>query len=316
MKFVYVLVSTSNDFYVEQAFLSILSLRKHNPDAYVELVTEEETKISLIGLRGRILETLNEMHVVYTPKELNKKCKSRYLKTSIRKIIKGDFLYIDCDTVIRANLQSLNNFDCDIAASYDRNDNGDTNEYMSEKFHKIGDIELKKYVFYNAGILLVKDTYKSKKFFDDWQAIWLDNFENFNIEIDQVSFLRANLNNDNLIKELPGVFNCQLSFSNSINYLMNSKILHYIADFKSLKEFPFENKELLSMVRKKGVTKEIEEILKNPVEEFLRSNIMLGKNETALYTSPLVIFARKISRDFPFINKIVSMGYKIFGYNV
>ena len=39
-KIVYTIVSDENDIFFEQALLSIYSLRKYNPDAFVELVID------------------------------------------------------------------------------------------------------------------------------------------------------------------------------------------------------------------------------------------------------------------------------------
>lgn len=316
MKFVYVLVSGPEDFYTEQAFLSMVSLRKNNPDAYIVMITDKGTKKNLTRLRSHLLHPLDELVEIEVPEVLNNKCKSRYLKTLLRNLIKGNFLYVDTDTVIRDNLRSLENFECHIAAAYDRNENGEGNEFMNERFHKIGEEDLNNYIFFNSGVLLVKDSPESYKFFNDWHSIWWEGYNQYGVEIDQVSFLKANLKNGNLIKELPGEFNCQLPFHNSIDYLIQSRIIHYITDYKSIKEFPFENIDFLNKVREKGVVKEVEEILDKPVEKFLKFNIMLGKKETAIYSSPLVVLARKISRDFPFSNKIASIIYKLFGYNI
>lgn len=316
MKFVYVLVSSTDDYYAEQAFLSVVSLKRHNPSACAVLVMDKNTRDNLNGLRGRVLEPFDELIVTLVPEELNKKCRSRYLKTSLRELITGSFLYIDCDTVITSNLESLESFDCDLAASYDCNSKGEGSGYMIDIFQKTGENDLAAYVFFNSGILLVKDTPNSRHFFDDWKSIWVNDFKKYGIEIDQISFLKANKKNGNFIKELPGEYNCQVSFTNSIDYLVKSKVIHYIAAYESQKEFPLENRELLQKIREEGLIEEVVKILDKPVENFLRYNTLLGKTEMSLYSSPAVVFARKLSRDFPFTNKIVRIIYRFFGFRI
>ena len=50
-KIVYTVVSDETDIFIEQALLSIFSLRKHNPNAYVELVIDSLTNESTKGKR-------------------------------------------------------------------------------------------------------------------------------------------------------------------------------------------------------------------------------------------------------------------------
>ena len=53
-KIVYVVVSDETDIFLEQALLSIFSLRKHNPEAFVELVVDQITNDSISGKRSEI----------------------------------------------------------------------------------------------------------------------------------------------------------------------------------------------------------------------------------------------------------------------
>lgn len=48
-KIVYVLVSDEKDLYLEQAWLSVYSLRLHNPTAYVVVLMDDNTERSLVG---------------------------------------------------------------------------------------------------------------------------------------------------------------------------------------------------------------------------------------------------------------------------
>lgn len=52
MKYVYVLTSSENDFYYEQFFLSITSMRLYNPNAEIIVLIDEKTKKGLIGKRS------------------------------------------------------------------------------------------------------------------------------------------------------------------------------------------------------------------------------------------------------------------------
>ena len=101
-KIVYVLTSSSKDTYLERTLISAFSARLHNPDATLLVVTDQVTMDNLKGKRAEIKKYVTYFIVVDIPAEYNNMQKSRYIKTNLRKFVKGNFLYIDCDTVIVA----------------------------------------------------------------------------------------------------------------------------------------------------------------------------------------------------------------------
>lgn len=115
-KIVYVVTSDETDVYLEQTLLSVFSLRKHNPNAFVELVVDQDTNATIAGKRGEILKYIDNKVVVNVPKEYNKKEASRYLKTNVREYVSGDYLFIDSDSIITDKLDEIDLFDGDIGA--------------------------------------------------------------------------------------------------------------------------------------------------------------------------------------------------------
>lgn len=116
-KIIYVLVSNENDCYLEQALVSIYSLRLYNPDANLLLLVDEETSRTLEnGIRKLILNYVSKLVIVDVPFHYSKQQKSRYIKTSLRSQVIGDFLFIDCDTIINEELKDIDNLSCEIAA--------------------------------------------------------------------------------------------------------------------------------------------------------------------------------------------------------
>ena len=110
-QFLYVLVSKPEDYYYEQLLISVTSLRKHNPNAFVTVLVDNRTNETLCGpLRGRIKDLVQNIVVVDFDDNLNNTKRSRYLKTTMREHIQGDFLFVDCDTVICDHI-SLDDFD-------------------------------------------------------------------------------------------------------------------------------------------------------------------------------------------------------------
>ena len=275
MKYVYVLTAIDSVYYYAvQCSLSVWSLRYHNPHAYIVLVIDRATKSYLENNYSSLISAVDEIKVIDSSDDFSPKSRSRFIKTSLRQNIDGNFLYIDSDTVIADSLENLNYFEAEIAATFDCNASGKVSHYMSEKLQSIGIKSHENYISYNGGVLLVKDTENAHRFFNDWHQIWLNLYHKFGMEIDQVSFLIANHKNGDLIKELPGIYNCQLPFKDSYHFLINAKIIHYIADYHIDDSFPFKNKEFLNNIFLNGISEKIENILTDPKTSFLTHNLI------------------------------------------
>ena len=109
-KIVYVLASSQEDYFLEQCLISLKFLRKYNPEAYVVLVCDDTTESSLNGNRQDIKLLINELKSIQFERPVNKVERSRLMKVNLRKYVEGDFLYIDCDTIIVNDLSEIDNF--------------------------------------------------------------------------------------------------------------------------------------------------------------------------------------------------------------
>lgn len=107
-KIVYVLVSHLNDTYAEQCYLSIRSLRKMHPSAYITIVTDNATRDELAGVRKELTRMADDVVVVDFDDDVTPVVRSRLLKTTLRRRIEGDFLFLDCDTICVKPLNELN----------------------------------------------------------------------------------------------------------------------------------------------------------------------------------------------------------------
>ena len=119
-RIVYVVVSDETDIFLEQALLSIFSLRRHNPNVIVELVLDQATNDSIIGKRSEIKKYVNKITIIEVSTKYNKGQRSRWIKTNLRNLIEGDFLFIDTDTIITDSLEGIDDFEGDIGAVKDK----------------------------------------------------------------------------------------------------------------------------------------------------------------------------------------------------
>lgn len=113
-KVVYVITSTEEDFYLEETLISVYSLKKKSPSIIIELVVDTKTDMTLTGKRATLLDYVDKKIVVNVPEKYNKVQTSRYLKTSVREYVDGDFLFVDSDTIITDSLEGIDHFNCDI----------------------------------------------------------------------------------------------------------------------------------------------------------------------------------------------------------
>ena len=115
-KLVYVLTCAPEKNYIEQALLSVFTARHYNPSANIILIVDDQTNTLFTGRREEILNYTSEKIVVNLDPALSMMDKSRWLKTSVRNLVKGDFLFIDCDTLITQSLEDIDKCEYPVAA--------------------------------------------------------------------------------------------------------------------------------------------------------------------------------------------------------
>lgn len=265
-KIVYILVSSTNDLYYEQTYLSLISLRKVMPNIFVTLLTDRETTISLTGFRSKILELVNEQQVIEINSDYSSLQKSRYLKTKMRDYVTGDLLYIDGDTLVCEDLSEIFTYTdelyavLDIHQYYSKSIN---KEYLQYKVSKLGWHAAFNDCHFNGGLMFSRDSEKSHIFFELWHNLWLESVSN-GINFDQSSLNEANYRLNGVVHELDGTWNCQVAYG--LNYLYNAKIIHYFGSNIG-KKLPYQltNIDLLTKFKKEEyIIPEIIEVINSP----------------------------------------------------
>lgn len=313
-KIVYVLVSDETDIFLEQALLSVYSLRKHNPYAFVELVLDQDTDKTIQGKRGQILKYINQKKVINVPAEYGKAPRSRWLKTSLALHIQGDFLYVDTDTIITDTIEDIDYFEGDLGAVADRH---------TALRHHFGRERLKKeaekggwkfsddMVWFNGGLLFVRDNDLSKAFFKEWNTQWEKSYHETNRLTDQVPLCITNEIFNFPMKELKGEWNCQISM-NGVSFLANAKIIHYLAYDAKDNAWKFYDKDILQEIKESGIISErISNLVHNAKSAFYIPNKIIVGREFDIYNSPLMALCKKSPRCFILFNNIARLIAKI-----
>lgn len=269
-KIVYILVSSSQDIYLEQAYVSMYSLKHYMPEAHIVLLTDTATQSTFTGVREKELKFADDIIAVdLDAQKYNGQKRSRILKTSVRKYINGDFLFIDCDTIITKPLDDIDNVDSDIAACWDTHSLFIDNPYRdmcTEHAKLLGwDVEKEK-EYFNSGVIYVKDTPTTHEFYELWNKNWYEGVAK-GVNMDQPAFALTNAQMGHIVKTLPDIWNCELK--HGIKFLKDAYIVHYLVTNASKEQdkqfFIMNEKEELLKIKKTGeITKDIVETVKDP----------------------------------------------------
>lgn len=267
-KLVYVLTCAPEATYIEQALMAVWSARYWNPDAHIVLMVDDKTDAILTGKRAEILNYISEKIVVpFEDETLTPMYRSRWIKTQVRQMIQGDFLFIDCDTICCQSLESIDVLQNEIGAVYDSHvtlSEDISFDITRDMVLKIGlDLNEEKY-YYSSGVIYAKDTLKVHQLYNRWHALWRYGVEEQNVSMDQPSFARANVEMGHLITSIPDVYNCVLYTQNS--FIPNAKILH-ISSYQN-PSFLF-SKELMNFVKDRGLNSRMKYWLIHPMQTWM-----------------------------------------------
>lgn len=319
-KIVYVVTSNINDYYLEQTLISILSLRIHNPSATVILVVDDSTYQIIINTRKKLYNAVTRIVVAPTPKDFNNVQKSRFIKTSLRKLIDGDFLFIDSDTVISAPLDDIDNIQASVAAVKDKHlDIGNHNwKNLIENWANFVNWELtpKDNVYFNSGVFYVKDDELAHKLYEKWHQFWLESNEK-GLSIDQPVLGKANSICGHIIKELPGIWNCQI-LENGLRFLNEAKIIHFFSSTLDNRgansAYLLKDVSLYHRIRNTDdIPLDILNLLHYPKKAFKDRIVLLSDDEIDLMATPIYQKIKSIYLSSPSKFKLLEKARWLFG---
>lgn len=286
-KIVYVVASLDDDIYMEQAIVSAWSVRYYNPDCQIEMVCDQDTFKTLdSGIRSQNKSLFNKIHVREFKPEQGMMERSRWMKTTLREIIEGDFLYLDSDTVVCADLSYIDEFDFDLGMV--RDGNCEFNkclhyDWAVSSMKKIYDMDVSKEFFYfNSGVAFVRDSAVTRKFYRRWNENWAHSLQKFGIMKDQQPLMKTNMDMDYVITELSGNLNCIVT--TSIKYLHTAHVVHFVNNVQGRCEHlsPFF-KEIFLQIKQNGITKDIQEAILNCKTSFTSPSMPVTREAAVLW---------------------------------
>lgn len=295
-KIVYVVASLNDDIYMEQAIVSAWSARYYNPDCQIEMVCDQDT-FSTLGseIRSQYKTLFNNIHVREFLPEQSMMERSRWMKTTLREIIEGDFLYLDTDTVVCADLSYVDDYDFNLGMVLDCNCEFPQTlvyDWVVPTMKEIYGMDVSKETqYYNGGVAFVKDCPMTRDFYRYWNEQWVYSLHHFRKMKDQQPLMKTNLDMGYVITELPGDLNCLVA--ESIQYLHTAHIVHFVncLQGKSNAMSPLY-KGLFLQVKHNGLTDEIKQTILNCKSSFRSPSMPLTREAALLWRRSLS------SRDF------------------
>lgn len=210
-KVVYVLTTQGCDFFSVMTRVSVASLRISNPDAYIIVACDKDSAEALKACGDALLGEIDELKVFDTPPG-EPTFKNRFIKTNLRNLISGKFLFLDSDTLVRKNIDQIFKMDGDIAAAPNHATlvfEDQIWSYEREMLEALG-WSSRDDVYVNGGVIFYNDTPGAYAFASQWHKNWLFSSKKLNSFRDQPALNEAIRKNGVNLAVLPFQYNAQV----------------------------------------------------------------------------------------------------------
>ncbi|MDE6633418.1 MAG: hypothetical protein K2K23_10505 [Muribaculaceae bacterium] len=268
-KLLYVIVSDESDIYLEQGYVSMFSAKMHMPECHITILTDVKTSSSFKGIRKEEIKYADEIVEVPLDSFLPAQKRSRILKTNARNYVDGDFLFIDCDTIVIRDLSNIDDETSILCACWDSHSDFAHNPYRNiclRDTKKMGVDISKESEFFNSGVIYVKDNTFTRDFYRHWHENYLKGYDK-GVSMDQPSLEVTNIELKHPIQKLEPEWNCELK--HGIKYLKDAYIVHYLCTNPSRSNdqqfFLLNEKDVFLEIKKTAVIpSKIIEVIKDP----------------------------------------------------
>jgi hypothetical protein len=308
-KIVYVLVSSENDIYLEQAWVSIFSLRHFNPSAHIAIIGDEESICRVKNHPNSEFRGYIDDFIAFNfEKNVSNKERSRWLKTNLRNLVNGDYLFIDTDTIITESLSEIDKINDEIAITLDLHcqlQNHPFRDSIKRRIKKLFAVEVKKGTnYYNSGVIYSKDTKTAHDFYSKWHENWKLSKDKKRGVQDQQS-LMVTIDQMGVVQPLAGEYNCQVL--GSIEFLQTSKIVHFFnTQWSNGIVSPFFDKAFYEAIKKENdISMEKKQMILNCKLSFVSPSMIVGLNDMKLWVTPLFKLARMIYEQHNILFKLL-----------
>lgn len=191
LKVVYCLTSTGGDLYEAMTRVSLATMRLANPTARIEIACDQQTHQALQATASQLLREADAVHGFLTP-DGPPTFRNRFVKTQLRLLLSGPFLFLDSDTVVRKPLTPLLNLQADIAAAPNHSADTLAEQIWSDDQANLDTMGWQvREPYVNGGVIWYADTPAAHRFAEAWHRNWLANVEHTGRYRDQPALNQA-----------------------------------------------------------------------------------------------------------------------------
>jgi hypothetical protein len=165
----YVLACDSWNDHAAMVCISAATLRRQHPEVEITFLTDQVT-LSAIGPARSTLDRFGDRVVPVGGIEGDARERSRILKTTMRRHVKGRFVFLDLDTVVLGKLDALFSTEAPLAIALDY-ESGRVDERDRETYERLDRQHYPTRAF-NSGVMSIDDTPAVGAFFDEWHRRW------------------------------------------------------------------------------------------------------------------------------------------------
>lgn len=235
---VFALSSTGEDVYAAMARLAVNAVRLSNPDLRIVLLCDHVTAGSAAFANGPLPREVDEVVVDQTP-ESTSLLRSRHLKTRMRQLVNGPFLFLDIDVLVRGDLSEVFKLDCDVAAAVNHSTD-DPSRQMWEKHQQVFDMmrwARDEQHYLNSGVVFFNDTPAALKAGASWTTAWYESMRRTGKHYDQPAFNAALTSSGAHVAVLPHTYNAQIASEPSS--ARDARVWHYYSSGGTDEVFQF-----------------------------------------------------------------------------
>jgi hypothetical protein len=218
---VYCLTSDGADLYAAMTQVSAATLRFSHPDAVIRVVLDPASAAALRQRRHGLLELVDGLEERPVPEGLSATARNRWLKTQLRLLLPGPFLFLDSDTVVRGPIDALipDGRTADVAAAANNSRDQRQEQIWDEDrqaLETLGwreplnpDREANPWPYCNGGVLGYADSPGADTFARCWHALWQEGLQRLGRPRDQPALNTALRRSGARLRVLPHRCNAQ-----------------------------------------------------------------------------------------------------------
>jgi hypothetical protein len=235
---VFVLTSNGSDIYWAMTRIAIASLRLTNPGLRILVACDHVTHRTLKSQENQIISEVDEWRPFMTL-EGSPVVRNRFLKTSLRGRLSGNFLFLDSDILVRGDLSTVFATQADVA--------GAVNHSRSSLQGQIGAVDrevldqlqwsLTRGFYINGGVLFYNDTRGAHEFGRCWHELWLGAYRKLGKYRDQTALNYALERSGARFHLLADRFNGQ--FWGNPSVVKDALIWHFYLSSPNVPQTPF-----------------------------------------------------------------------------